>query len=58
MNNLIFLVPLLPLIGFLINGLGRKSLSKQVIAIIGSGSILGSFSLVILKCCTTSIYPL
>jgi NADH-quinone oxidoreductase subunit L len=43
MNNLIFLVPLLPLIGFLINGLGRKSLSKQVIAIIGSGSILGSF---------------
>ncbi len=48
MNNLIFLVPLLPLIGFLINGLGRKSLSKQVIAIIGSGSILGSFILSVL----------
>lgn len=43
MNNLIFLVPLLPLLGFLINGLGRKSLSKQLIAIIGSGSILASF---------------
>jgi NADH-quinone oxidoreductase subunit L len=43
MNNLAYLVPLFPLIGFLINGLGRKSLSKQAIAIIGSGSILVSF---------------
>ena len=43
MNNLAYLVPLFPLIGFLINGLGRKSLSKQAIAIIGSGSILASF---------------
>ncbi|MBX2930810.1 MAG: NADH-quinone oxidoreductase subunit L [Chitinophagaceae bacterium] len=43
MNNLIYLVPLLPLIGFLINGLGRKHLSKPLIATIGSGTILLSF---------------
>ena len=43
MNNLVFLVPLFPLIGFLINGLGRKSLAKQAIGAIGSASILASF---------------
>jgi len=43
MNNLVFLVPLFPLIGFLINGLGRKSLSKQAIGVVGSGAILASF---------------
>jgi len=43
MNKLIYLVPLLPLLGFLINGLGRKSLSKTFIGIIGSGAILASF---------------
>jgi len=43
MNTLVYLVPLLPLIGFLINGLGRKSLSKSLIGIIGSASILASF---------------
>lgn len=43
MNKLIFLVPLFPLIGFLINGLGRKSLSKSLVSIIGSGAILASF---------------
>ena len=37
MNNLIFLVPLFPLLGFLINGLFRKSLSKSAISVIGSG---------------------
>ena len=41
--QLIYLVPLLPLIGFLINGLGRKSLSRTVIGIIGSGVIFISF---------------
>lgn len=45
MSKIVFLVPLLPLLGFLINGLGRKSLSKQVTAVIGSGVILGSFLL-------------
>ena len=43
MNQLVYLVPLFPLIGFLINGLGRKSLSKSLIGVIGSGTILASF---------------
>ncbi len=46
MNNIlqiVWLIPVLPLIGFLINGLGRKSLSKSLAGIIGSGVILGSF---------------
>jgi len=48
MNNvldIVYLIPLLPLIGFLINGLGRKQLSKTLIGIIGSGVILASFVL-------------
>ncbi len=43
MNKIVFLVPLFPLLGFLINGLGRKSLSKSAIGIIGSGVLLLSF---------------
>lgn len=43
MKNLIFLIPLLPFIGFLINGLGRKYLSKGIVGVIGSGTVLGSF---------------
>jgi NADH-quinone oxidoreductase subunit L len=43
MKNLIVLIPLLPFIGFLINGLGRKSLSKGVAGAIGSGTVLASF---------------
>src|SRR5690349_1946895 len=43
MKNLIALIPLLPLIGFLINGLGRKSLPKGVVSVIGSGTVLCSF---------------
>jgi len=43
MKNLIALIPLLPLAGFLINGLGRKQLSKGLIGLIGSGVVLGSF---------------
>ncbi|RYF84752.1 MAG: NADH-quinone oxidoreductase subunit L, partial [Chitinophagaceae bacterium] len=43
MKNLILLIPLLPFLGFLINGLLRKQLSKGAIGIIGSGTILGSF---------------
>jgi NADH-quinone oxidoreductase subunit L len=43
MTNLVYLVPLFPLLGFLINGLFRKSLSKPAIGIIGSGAILASF---------------
>ena len=43
MKTLILLIPLLPFIGFLINGLGRKYLSKGVIGVIGSGTVLISF---------------
>lgn len=39
----IYLLILLPLIGFLINALLGKSLPKNVSGIIGSGAILGSF---------------
>lgn len=48
MNNvlqIVYLIPLLPLLGFLINGLGRNYLSKTLIGLIGSGSILGSLIL-------------
>jgi len=41
--NIAYLVPLFPLLGFLVNGLGRKSLSKSMIGVIGSGAILASF---------------
>lgn len=43
MSKLVYLIPLFPLLGFLINGLGRKALSKAMIGIIGSGVILLSF---------------
>lgn len=39
-----YLVPLFPLLGFLINGLGRKSMSKSLIGIVGSGAVLASFA--------------
>ncbi|MGI8633907.1 MAG: NADH-quinone oxidoreductase subunit L [Segetibacter sp.] len=45
MSKLVYLVPLFPLIGFLINGLGRKALSKSLIGLIGSGVILASFAI-------------
>lgn len=51
MNNvlqLVWLVPFFPLIGFLINGLFRKQLSKSMISIIGSGMVLASFVVSIL----------
>lgn len=43
MIELIWLIPLLPLIGFVINGLGRNVLSKSVVGILGSGVVLASF---------------
>ncbi len=43
MSKLVYLIPLFPLLGFLINGLGRKHLSKSMIGIIGTGTILASF---------------
>lgn len=46
--QLAFLIPLLPLLGFLINGLGRDRLSKTAVAMIGSGTVLGAFVLSLL----------
>lgn len=43
MINLVWLVPFLPLLGFLINGLGRRSVSKSFAGIIGSGAVLAAF---------------
>ncbi|KIC90536.1 NADH:ubiquinone oxidoreductase subunit L [Flavihumibacter sp. ZG627] len=48
MIEYVWLVPLFPLAGFLINGLLRNSLSKSLTGIIGSGSILASFIVSIL----------
>ena len=45
MMELIWLIPLIPLLGFVINGLGQKTLSKSIIGIIGSSTILFSFLL-------------
>src|SRR4051812_10458754 len=45
MIQLIWLVPFLPLIGFLAIGLGGKKLSKSFVGILGSGVILAAFIL-------------
>src|SRR5450432_3563104 len=43
MSKYVYLVPLFPLIGFLINGLFRKSISKSLSGLIGSLTIFASF---------------
>jgi NADH-quinone oxidoreductase subunit L len=43
--NLAYLIPLFPFFGFLINGLGRKFLSKTAVSIISCGLVLASFVL-------------
>ena len=43
--QIVYLIPLLPLIGFLVNGLGRNHLSKPLISLVGCGTILASFVL-------------
>jgi NADH-quinone oxidoreductase subunit L len=48
MNNvlqIVWLIPILPLIGFLITGLGRNVLSKSITGIIASGTILAAFAI-------------
>jgi len=45
MTHLVWLVPVLPLVGFLINGLFRNFLPKSLVGIIGSGTVLVSFIL-------------
>jgi len=44
MTNLVYLVPLFPLIGFLINGLGWRTIPKSVGGVIGSAAVLASFA--------------
>ena len=46
--QMVWLIPLLPLLGFLINGLGRKLLSKSAAGIIGSGTVFVSFLISVL----------
>jgi NADH-quinone oxidoreductase subunit L len=41
--DLVWLVPLIPLIGFILNGLGRNTFSKGLTSFIGSGVIFVSF---------------
>jgi NADH-quinone oxidoreductase subunit L len=51
MNNifkLVWLIPILPLLGFLINGLCRKTLSKTVSGFVGSAVVFTSFVLSVL----------
>lgn len=45
MIDLIWLIPLLPLIGFLANGIGRNALPKPLVGFIGSGVVFVSFLL-------------
>ncbi|HRI24566.1 MAG TPA: NADH-quinone oxidoreductase subunit L [Ferruginibacter sp.] len=40
---MVWLIPVLPLLGFLLNGLGRKKVSKGLAGIIGSGTVFLSF---------------
>ena len=48
MNKLVFLIPVLPLVGFLINGLGRNILSRALVSIVGCGTLIASFILSLL----------
>ncbi len=43
--SLIILIPLLPLIGFVINGIGFKKIPKNLAGIIGSAAALGAFTI-------------
>ncbi|WDF68524.1 NADH-quinone oxidoreductase subunit L [Sphingobacterium oryzagri] len=45
MSQLIWLIPLIPFIGFVINGLTRNVVPKSVTAIVGCGVVLASFIL-------------
>jgi NADH-quinone oxidoreductase subunit L len=43
MSELVWLIPLLPLIGFIVNGFGRNAFSKGMIGAVGSAVVLISF---------------
>lgn len=55
MINLVWLVPLLPLAGFLINGVGRKQLSKALVGIIGCTTVVASFVISLLIFAVTKV---
>lgn len=44
MTDLVYLIPLFPFLGFLINGMGWRTIPKSVGGIIGSLSVLASFA--------------
>jgi NADH-quinone oxidoreductase subunit L len=41
--SILLLIPLLPLLGFAINGIGFRHVPKSLAGIIGSGAVIGSF---------------
>ena len=45
MSEIVFLIPLFPLLGFLITGIGSRSLPRKVTAFLAPGMILISFAL-------------
>ncbi len=45
MDKLIFLIPLLPFLGFLVNGLLGRRLGDRAVAIIGCASVAGAFAI-------------
>lgn len=47
-SSLLIFIPLLPLIGFIINGIGFRHIPKSLAGIIGSAAALGAFSISIL----------
>jgi len=47
MIQLVYLIPILPLIGFLIIGLFGKKLSKVLVSVIGCGAVLGAFAIAV-----------
>ncbi|MFZ4614525.1 MAG: NADH-quinone oxidoreductase subunit L, partial [Bacteroidia bacterium] len=48
MNNLAILIPVFPLVGFLVLGLFGKNFSKTIAAVLASGAVFSSFVLAIL----------
>jgi len=47
-SSLLFLIPILPLIGFIINGIGFRHVPKSLAGVIGSAASLGAFAVSIL----------
>jgi len=44
-TSLLILIPLLPLLGFLINGIGFRHVPKSLVGVIGSAAALGAFGI-------------